>query len=84
MEMINSRVFMSGNSQAVRIPKRFKLKSDEVTITQTADGALIIRPIPQDRGAQLLAALEGFDDDFVESLERDIEEQASPQERDEL
>jgi len=49
------------------------LNSDEVAITQTADGALVIRPIVQDRGARLLAVLEGFDDDFVRSLERDAE-----------
>ena len=84
MKTINSRVFMSGNSQAVRIPKRFKLHSDEVTITQTLDGALLIRPIVQDRGAQLLAVLEGFDDDFVASLERDPEDQAPPQKREDL
>ena len=84
METINSRVFMSGNSQAVRIPKRFKLYSDEVTITQTLDGALLIRPIVQDRGAQLLAVLESFDDDFVASLERDPEDQAPPQKREDL
>ena len=84
METINSRVFMSGNSQAVRIPQRFKLNSDEVTITQTADGALVIRPTVQDRGAQLLAVLEGFDDDFLASLERDSEDQRPPQEREDL
>ena len=84
METINSRVFMSGNSQAVRIPQRFKLKNDEVTITQTTDGALVIRPTAQDRGAQLLAVLEGFDDHFVTSIERDSEDQCSPQEREDL
>jgi len=84
MKTINSRVFMSGNSQAVRIPQRFRLNSDEVTITQTSDGALVIRPIAQDRGAQLLAVLEGFDDDFIESLERDQEELAPPQECEDL
>ena len=84
METTNSRVFMSGNSQAVRIPQRFKLNSDEVTITQTTDGALVIRPIIQDRGAQLLAVLEGVDDDFAASLERDSEGQRPPQEREDL
>ena len=84
METINSRVFMSGNSQAVRIPHRFQFKTAEVVITQTADGALVIRPREQDRGAQLLAILESFDEDFVEALEREREEQSPPQEREEL
>ena len=84
METIHSRVFMSGNSQAVRIPQRFKLNVDEVAITQTTDGALVIRPLVQDRGAQLLAILEGFDQDFVDTLERDQEDILPPQEREDL
>ena len=84
MKTINTRVFMSGNSQAVRIPQRFKLNVDEVTITQTSDGALVIRPITQDRGAQLLAVLEGFDVDFTQTLERDQDENTPPQEREDL
>ena len=84
MKTINTRVFMSGNSQAVKIPQRFKLNVDEVTITQTSDGALVIRPIAQDRGAQLLAVLEGFDVDFAKTLERDQDENTPPQEREDL
>jgi len=30
--MATARVFRSGNSQAVRLPKQFRLKSDEVEI----------------------------------------------------
>jgi len=66
---------MSGNNQAARIPQCLKLNSNDVTITQTTDGALVIRPIFQDRGAQLLAVLESFDADFVRLLERDSEDQ---------
>jgi hypothetical protein len=46
--------------------------------------ALVIPPTVQDRGAQLLAILEGLDDDFVKSLERDAEDQRPPQEREDL
>ena len=84
METVNSRVFMSGNSQAVRIPQRFKLDVDEVTITQTADGALVIRPHVKDRRAQLLAVLNAFDEDFIEALRSDQSERDEPQEREEL
>jgi len=66
---------MSGNRQAVRLPQCLKLNSNDVTITQTTDGALVIRSIFQDRGAQLLAALESFDADFVRLLECDSEDQ---------
>ena len=32
MEMRTAKVFMSGNSQAVRLPKEFRLEGDEVYI----------------------------------------------------
>lgn len=38
-----ARVFQSGNSQAVRLPKGFRFDVDRVEITQEGD-ALILRP----------------------------------------
>src|SRR3972149_4096199 len=38
-----AKVFKSGNSQAVRIPREFQLKSDEVEIRRRGD-VLILRP----------------------------------------
>ena len=35
--MATARVFKSGNSQAVRLPKQFRLKSKEVEIFRRAD-----------------------------------------------
>jgi antitoxin VapB len=35
--MATSRVFRSGNSQAVRLPKQFRLKSKEVEIFRRGD-----------------------------------------------
>ena len=35
--MASSRVFRSGNSQAVRLPKQFRLKSKEVEIFRRGD-----------------------------------------------
>ena len=63
-----SRVFINGNSQAVRIPQEFRLDCKRVEISQTASGDLLIRPVPEQRGASLLQALTGFDSDFVEQL----------------
>lgn len=40
--MIITKVFTSGNSQAVRIPKEFRFNSDEVEITKE-NGVVIIR-----------------------------------------
>ncbi len=43
-QWVKSRVFQSGNSQAIRIPKEFQLNSAEVEIT-SVDGGLIIRKV---------------------------------------
>ena len=50
MEWIPSRVFMNGNSQAVRIPAEFRLSTDRVQISRTADGDLLIHACPNQRG----------------------------------
>ena len=79
-----SRVFMNGNSQAVRIPAEFRLSTDQVQISRTPEGDLIIHPCPPKRGQALLEALAGFDSDFVQQLEQVRREQQSMQEREQL
>ncbi|GLR61321.1 antitoxin [Rhizobium indigoferae] len=62
-----ARVFQSGNSQAVRLPKEFHFDVDQVEVTREGD-AVILRPRP-DRGmrwASLHSAWErGLSDDFM-------------------
>jgi len=71
-----TKVFKSGNSQAVRLPKDFSLQSDEVEIFKR-NGDIIIREIPKNltKAFELLTQLP---DDFF-SEER---EDKPPQERD--
>jgi antitoxin VapB len=61
------RLFQSGNSQAVRLPKEFRFDVDQVKVTREGD-AVILRP-RADRGvrwASLHSALErGLSDDFI-------------------
>jgi len=45
--MTLTKVFTSGNSQAVRIPKELRFNSDEVEITKQ-NGVVIIREIKPD------------------------------------
>ncbi|MBW2341517.1 MAG: antitoxin [Deltaproteobacteria bacterium] len=65
--MKTARVFKSGNSQAVRLPKDFKLDVTEVSVFKN-DGDLVLRPLRktwQDyfkRGRR-------FSDDFPERIE---------------
>ena len=80
----NSRVFMNGNSQAVRIPQEFRLNTSRVEISRRRDGDLVIHAIPENRGDALLNALSAFEDDFVEILEEDRRHQPPLQEREEL
>ena len=79
-----SRVFMNGNSQAVRIPAEFRLSTDEVQISRTPEGDLIIHPCPPQRGRALLEALAGFDAEFVQQLEQLRLEEQAMQEREPL
>lgn len=84
MSTLTTRVFVNGNSQAVRIPAEFRLDTDRVEITRTAEGDLLLHPIRQGRGAALLTALEGFDDEFIAALEEDRTEQPPMQDREPL
>lgn len=84
MTTISSRVFMNGNSQAVRIPREFRLTSSRVEISRNDNGDLLIHAIPEDRGAALLETLASFEDDFIEILEEDRAQQPEPQDREDL
>jgi antitoxin VapB len=65
-----TRLFMSGNSQAVRIPKEFHFNADEVAIRQRA-GALVLRPKKQS-WASLVNSLTKFTDDFMAEGRRQL------------
>jgi antitoxin VapB len=51
--MAITKVFQSGNSQAVRIPKRFRLRSQQVEITKRGDEIVL-----RERQGDLSAAFE--------------------------
>ncbi len=56
---------MNGNSQALRIPKAFRIDAQRVSITRTEQGDLLVRPLPdspEERADKLMAALLSFDD----------------------
>jgi antitoxin VapB len=78
--MATAKVFKSGNSQAVRLPKEFRVASDEVEIFWRGD-ELVIREKPQnlERAFELLCALP---EDVVTALSN--REDDPPQEREGL
>jgi antitoxin VapB len=40
--MVIAKVFKNGRSQAIRLPKEFRVDTDEVYLKRTADGFLVI------------------------------------------
>lgn len=84
MDALPSRVFMNGNSQAVRIPAEFRLATDRVQISRTPEGDLLIHPCPPQRGKALPDLLAGFDADFVAALEQQQADHLPVQERESL
>ncbi|BFU59726.1 MULTISPECIES: antitoxin [Rodentibacter] len=66
-----TKVFQSGNSQAVRIPAIYRLDTDTVEITPMADGSLLLSPKPAcHNGTAFLEAFSGFDEAFIEAVEK--------------
>ena len=56
--MATARVFKSGNSQAVRLPKQFRVKSKEVEIYKRGDEIVLKeRPVGMERAFQLISEL---------------------------
>lgn len=84
MNDITTRVFMNGNSQAVRIPAEFRLDTDRVRIFRNEQGDLVLHPLRAERGTALLQALQGFDDDFLAALESDQQAPQALQDRESL
>ena len=76
--MGTAKLFWSGRSQAVRLPKEYRFEGKEVRIRRRGN-AVILEPIPDDWA--WLDALSGrLDDDFIAA----VNEQPEPQERREI
>lgn len=76
--MTFARVFQSGNSQAVRLPKEFRFKSDQVEILRRGD-EVVLRERPVG-GESVFDALASLPDDFMAGGRDDV----PPQEREAL
>lgn len=73
--METAKVFWSGRSQAVRLPKEYRFNTDTVRIRRHGSG-IILEPIPSDWS--WLDELAGeLDADFVSALEEIPEQQES-------
>lgn len=66
MSVITAKVFTSGNSQAIRLPKALRLTTDTVQIEQTGRGLLILDPKAEAKRVKALRKLYGSMPDFPE------------------
>lgn len=44
--MTTAKVFMNGRSQAIRLPKEFRVQGDEVFLKRTTEGFLVVERDP--------------------------------------
>jgi len=76
--MTTARVFKSGNSQAVRLPKEFRVQGNELEIFRRGDEIVLREPSQGlSRAFEILA---GLPDDFMADGRNDT----PPQSRDDL
>lgn len=76
MQMHKAKLFWSGRSQAVRLPKEYRLPGEEVRIRRHG-ATVILEPLADDWG--WLDEIAGkLDDDFAEAANEQPEPQSRP------
>lgn len=78
--MTTARIFQSGNSQAVRLPKAFRFDTREVEIFRRGDEIVLREKHPN--LATAFDALGDLPDDMIEAIEH--MDDPSPEERQDL
>jgi antitoxin VapB len=74
--MKTAKIFWSGRSQAVRLPKNFRFEGEEVRIRRHGN-AVILEPLA-DNWQWLDAITEKLDDDFVQAVKERPGQQDRP------
>jgi antitoxin VapB len=75
--MTTAKLFWSGRSQAVRLPKDFRFRGAEVRIRRHGN-AVILEPATDD-WSWLDAIVDKLDDDFVGAVKEQPEQQKRPE-----
>jgi antitoxin VapB len=75
--MPTAKVFWTGRSQAVRLPKEFRVPGDEVRIHRQGN-KIILEPIPKD-WAWLDDIKTPFDQDVIDAVNEDVPKQERPE-----
>jgi antitoxin VapB len=74
--MERAKIFWSGRSQAVRLPKEYRFQGDEVVIRRHGN-AVILEPIAGD-WAWLDSIVGKLDEDFIEAVGEKPKQQERP------
>jgi antitoxin VapB len=74
--METAKLFWSGRSQAVRLPKDFRFHGEEVRIRRHGN-AVILEPVADD-WSWLDAIVRKLDDDFVQAVNEQPKQQKRP------
>jgi antitoxin VapB len=76
LEMALTKVFRSGNSQAVRIPRQYRLDTDEVEIVRRGDELVLRKPAKS--LSQAFDLLAGLSADFLKRGRKQPKPQRRP------
>jgi antitoxin VapB len=71
-----AKIFWSGRSQAVRLPKEYRFDTEEVRIRRRG-GSVILDPLPKD-WAWLDSVTGAVDADFEKAVEEELPQQVRP------
>jgi antitoxin VapB len=71
-----AKIFWSGRSQAVRLPKDFRFSGDEVRIRRHGS-SVILEPMAED-WAWLDSIVGKLDEDFIQAVDEQPNEQVRP------
>ena len=74
--MNTAKVFWSGRSQAIRLPKEFRFDASTVNIRRSGQ-SIVLEPVAEDW--VWLEAIQGqLDDDFIQATSEPMESQQRP------
>ena len=70
--MLTAKLFVNGSSQAVRLPKEYRFTGTEVYAQKIGDTVMLI---PKEKVWEtFLEGINGFTDDYIEIMEKRIDE----------
>jgi antitoxin VapB len=77
-----AKVFKSGNSQAVRLPKEFRFSSKEVQIERRGREIVLTEPRPRSTayGRRLVKLIQQLPDDMIDAVESFEDQRPEPTE----